>query len=96
VEYPEVADSSTFVRKHQTMHEKGTLHLAAAHAGHEYNSLWWEGAGLAVALVFVAGLFLISAAKSMRKRAIPTRILPADVIPPPTPPTGARPPAAAV
>lgn len=91
VQYPEVVDSSNFVTKHQVMHEKGTLHLAAANAGHEYNSLWWEGAGLAVALMIIAGLFLTSAAKSLRTRAIPTRVMPADAVPPPTAPTGARP-----
>jgi hypothetical protein len=89
VQYPELADSSSFVTKHQVMHEKAAMHLAAAHAGHEYNSLWWEGASLAALLVIAGSVFLTSAAKGMRTRAIPTRVLSADAAP--APPAGARP-----
>jgi hypothetical protein len=88
VQYPRKTSDTTYETDDTTMNLAVTLKLAGVGAGAMYDQLWWEGAVAGTVIVLGEGLALIGAAKRLRKKGNPTRILV------PAAPGAATPPAA--
>lgn len=77
VTYPEISSSGhSFANQHKRLTHGTTLRLANQPlAGAAYDRAWWTGTAGGAGLLLVAGLLLMSSAKSLAGKAIPTRVL---------------------
>ena len=71
--YP-VSQGNMFDESTDTFHETAKLQMASAGAGKTYNTLWWGGTLGGAALLVAMTLSLKQAAKSLKKKALPTTV----------------------
>ena len=74
VAFPQVEGTSSFVTHRDSFSQSTDLQLAAAHAGRQYTSLWWEGGGAAIGLVLVSGVILSSTARKLLRGGPPATL----------------------
>jgi hypothetical protein len=80
VEYPFAYDSTHFETEHEQLHRTAAMQLAPAGAGGRYNALWWQCTVGGMALLLVSGQILRGAARSLQRRANPTRVYNPDQV----------------
>jgi hypothetical protein len=74
--YPHLTGGSTFVSTPAQMERKLSVRLApAASAGASYNDWWWAGSVGGMGLLLIGCTMLSGAAKSLARKAAPTRCL---------------------
>jgi hypothetical protein len=71
--YP-VSQGNMFDESTDTFHETAELQVASAGAGKTYNTLWWGGTLGGAAVLLAMTLSLKRAAKSLKKKALPTTV----------------------
>jgi hypothetical protein len=76
VESPEMTGSSTYNTVEHTMHRSLNVQMADPGAGSKYNSNWWQGTAIGMALILISGQILRIGARGLQKRANPTKIFP--------------------
>jgi hypothetical protein len=73
IAYPEMEGSSSFHELNTKMHRSINIQMAPPEAGASYNGWWWTGTVLAMGIISCCGVYLIIAARSLQKKAKPTR-----------------------
>ena len=73
---PVMAGNSSYLETEFSFTDNTTLVLSPPNAGAKYATLWWSGTMYGFLLQFIAGFLLFFKAKSLVKKALPTRLDP--------------------